>query len=205
MSARGPRYKAMQAGLVRYIANSPCKLGHLGERITRTGTCVECRSITAKKRYHANPEKTKMITAAKYRKNAEKLKQKRKEAYKLNAEKERAIAKVRSAEWRKNNPDHEGNKLAKKKYAKSSKGKARASKNSVIRRTGIKQATPLWVDMADIADVYLEAAYMQMQVDHIVPLRNPLVCGLHVWDNLQLMDAVANNRKGNRYWPDMPA
>lgn len=114
-------------------------------------------------------------------------------------------ARLKQIEWRKANPNHVGNKLAKRKYKLSARGRATDSKHRVARRTGIKLATPNWADLKDIADVYMEAAYMQMQVDHIVPLKSKLVCGLHVWDNLQLMDATKNNQKNNRHWPDMPA
>ena len=41
-------------------------------------------------------------------------------------------------------------------------------------------------------------------VDHIVPLQSPLVCGLHVHDNLRVILAVDNASKANRHWPDMP-
>jgi 5-methylcytosine-specific restriction endonuclease McrA len=43
------------------------------------------------------------------------------------------------------------------------------------------------------------------EVDHIVPLKSPLVCGLHVEHNLQVIPATQNRRKHNRVWPDMPA
>ena len=110
---------------------------------------------------------------------------------------ERRVLNGRKPE--KSNPE------VKRRYKQTAKGKASLSKYEVARRTGLKQATPIWVDMVAIADVYMEASYMQMEVDHIVPLRNSLVCGLHTWDNLQLMKPVENNRKGNRHWPDMPA
>lgn len=44
---------------------------------------------------------------------------------------------------------------------------------------------------------------IQHQVDHIVPLRHPLVCGLHCEANLQVIPALDNQRKSNRIWPNM--
>jgi hypothetical protein len=50
---------------------------------------------------------------------------------------------------------------------------------------------------------YADAAGRGVDVDHLVPLRSPVVCGLHCEANLQLLSSVENIRKGNRYWPDM--
>lgn len=72
------------------------------------------------------------------------------------------------------------------------------------RRASKLQAVPKWADSEIIKDMYTEASYMQMEVDHIVPLISPLVCGLHVEHNLQLLTPLANATKGNRSWPDMP-
>jgi hypothetical protein len=114
-------------------------------------------------------------------------------------------AKLYQREWRKNNPNRLETRLCKQRYKKSLKGKISDSKHRVARRTGIKQATPIWADLHAIGEAYLEAAYMGLDVDHIIPLRNKLVCGLHTWDNLQLLDPIKNNQKGNRHWPNMPA
>lgn len=209
MSARGTRYLAKLHGGKYYVSTNPCKRGHLAKRITATGTCTECRKIKERERYHKDIEAARAKALRYSMKNrkllAEKVKIARANETPEKRKKRLEIAKHKQREWRLNNPNHVGIKIAKRKYSLSPKGKATSSKNSAIRRTGIKQATPSWADLNAIGDVYMEAFYMQMQVDHIVPLKNPLVCGLHVWDNMQLLTPSENNRKGNRHWPDMPA
>lgn len=72
------------------------------------------------------------------------------------------------------------------------------------RRAEKTQATPLWADREIINDFYAEATHFGLEVDHIVPLRSPLVCGLHWEGNMQLLTSEENLRKKNLRWPDMP-
>lgn len=72
------------------------------------------------------------------------------------------------------------------------------------RRLCKRQACPSWVNKDDLLDIYKEAYYFGLEVDHIVPIISDLVCGLHVPSNLQLLTKSENARKGNRHWPDMP-
>lgn len=64
--------------------------------------------------------------------------------------------------------------------------------------------TPKWANLDAIAAIYAEARRMttesgvQFQVDHFIPIRHPLVCGLHVEDNLNILTASENRSKGNR-------
>lgn len=73
----------------------------------------------------------------------------------------------------------------------------------------IYAAQPVWLDREGLVFVYTQRAIWKAMgydavVDHIVPLSHPLVCGLHVPWNLQLLSDADNANKSNRYWPDMP-
>lgn len=79
-----------------------------------------------------------------------------------------------------------------------------------LRQAMRKQAVPKWADLDAMKALYklakeLEAATgVKHHVDHIVPMKSPLVCGLHWEGNLQILPYAENIRKGNRVWPDMP-
>ena len=68
------------------------------------------------------------------------------------------------------------------------------------------KATPKWFDQErlQIEALYKKARELNLEVDHVVPIRSKKVCGLHTWANLQLLDKTLNSRKSNRHWPDMP-
>jgi hypothetical protein len=114
-------------------------------------------------------------------------------------------ARIRHAERMANDPTYRDSKAANSlRWIKNNPAKALAN---VVRRDARKiMATPAWADRAQIQAFYdVSAAYraagIACEVDHIVPLRSPLVCGLHVPTNLQLVDSRFNKSKGNRQWP----
>ena len=53
--------------------------------------------------------------------------------------------------------------------------------------------------MKEIRIIYQHARSVGLTVDHIVPLKHPLVCGLHVPWNLQLLSHEENSRKTNKF------
>ena len=80
--------------------------------------------------------------------------------------------------------------------------------NQATRDARKLQATPPWLtddQRAAIRATYDEAIRLTEEtgipheVDHIAPLRNPLVCGLHVPWNLQVLTKDENNTKNNRF------
>lgn len=98
-------------------------------------------------------------------------------------------------------------KAAFRRYRQANKPKIAA--NTARHRAAKKQATPSWANQSYIA-LFYEMARLEsdrlgqsVHVDHIVPLQNPLVCGLHCEHNMQLLTESANKAKGNRVWPDM--
>ena len=72
---------------------------------------------------------------------------------------------------------------------------------TAARRARIMQATPPWADFDAIKAIYLEAGKQGKQVDHIIPLTHPLVCGLHVQANMQLLTRSENAKKRNKFTP----
>lgn len=78
------------------------------------------------------------------------------------------------------------------------------------RRNAAKlNATPRWASFGEMRAIYARAAELRRQgqdvhVDHIVPLKSALVCGLHCEANLQVIHAKANHAKLNKFWPDIP-
>jgi 5-methylcytosine-specific restriction endonuclease McrA len=74
------------------------------------------------------------------------------------------------------------------------------------RRQLIKKATIMSPEKERLTKLlYLEAQRLTLEtgieyvVDHIVPLKHRLVCGLHAYANLQCITAEQNRLKGNTF------
>jgi hypothetical protein len=68
-----------------------------------------------------------------------------------------------------------------------------------------RKAVPLWANMGRIEALYSLAAMLtsntgeKWHVDHIIPLKNNFVCGLHVYGNLRVVPAKVNLQKSNKF------
>ena len=134
------------------------------------------------------------------KKNINEHKKRCKEYYK----KEKEVIKAKVAKWRENNYEYaiKMSRVRGKKWRLDNPGKhcARQSK----RRAWKLKATPTWADLEKIKLVYEKAQEFsklmgkQFHVDHVYPLKGKNVCGLHVWENLQLLEAELNLKKSNR-------
>ena len=109
-------------------------------------------------------------------------------------------------------PDFRANRSAyASQYEKSNRYlpefKAKKCSREAKRRSYKLQATPAWLSqkqLSEIDEFYwlaqdLKAVSGQVyHVDHIVPLKGKLVCGLHVPWNLQILPSEINLSKSNK-------
>lgn len=222
--------EARNAGVTRYFTGVPCHRGHLAERtVASRGNCMEClkentykcrgTESTAGKRIRAR----KLISAAKESgsltfstnepcsnghlsprwlssrgcvecSKLQMVRHKRTDTYKQYTERYRTVNK-------------ESIRRRIRVWSKSTgKGRTYAAQY----RAGKLKATPVWFDQARVDEIYARAVRIgkclgiNLHVDHIVPLRSKLVCGLHWGSNLQILSGRLNQKKSNRFWPDMP-
>lgn len=170
------RKKALENRLIKYFTGKPCKSGHISERFTNGG-CIECRRsakyLEARARYNRKPE------------TIEKTKQDMRTHRLLN-----------------NDTINERRRVLHAVNQKRDAGRINAAVSK--RRAAKLNATPKWLSETQLAEIqkFYEIAQWYdepRQVDHIVPLLHPLVCGLHVPWNLQILTAEANMAKSNTF------
>jgi hypothetical protein len=128
--------------------------------------------------------------------NAETIAERKRAAYLSDIDRQRESRK----EWQRNNPEKVAARNA--RWKKANPDKVLAS--TIKRLSHIQRATPSWANEFFIAEAYHLAKVREKvlggkwHVDHVIPLRGKTVCGLHVENNLQVIPATMNLRKGNR-------
>lgn len=194
------RQTAKAQGKSKYFTGKPCKHRHVAERYVFNWTCVVChaaRQLDVQRNWRAKrPEKSAEYVAKYAAKRAQQQKQ-----YRLKS-REKILTTARR--WRQSNTDK----------CNAFSRKWRAENREHVRRLHAKRRvdelarTPVWLTADDwwlineiyhLADLRTKATGVDWHVDHIVPLRGKVVSGLHVPANLQVILAIDNVRKGNRY------
>ena len=183
------RAEAKATGVKHYYTGEPCKHGHIAPRKTK-GNCVICLQLEweeAKEKradYFANYNKS------------EKGQSNKRKYYEANKEQVMARAKARPAEEKRRH---------KKKYHEENPEQRKATTS--FRRRRFRSATPKWLTKEQkdaIKQLYItaqrltEATGERYVVDHIVPLINDEVCGLHVPWNLRVITQDENLAKSNK-------
>jgi hypothetical protein len=186
----------------------------------------EKRAVQRIARRLADPEKYKAVYKAEYEKDPARAvarqrafkERKRNSPEAVAARAQRAVAreakkevtrikqKERVTQWRELNREKFREIL--RAWKKDNRGKVNADKAKYYAAK--IQAIPKWADLKAIAEIYKDCQFVsyvtgdQYHVDHIVPLRSPLVCGLHCEANLRVLPGLENSLKSNLHWPDMP-
>jgi 5-methylcytosine-specific restriction endonuclease McrA len=179
------RGEAKTTGAKYYFTGNPCVHGHVALRKTK-GVCVECmrKEWTDRNAKQALLPKSEAAKAAGRR------------YYEKNRETVIARALQRSPQEQAAN---------KRRYKERNIERTRA--NVSVYRRRHRDATPPWITLKEkrqIRDLYLEARNLTRQhgelyvVDHIVPLRSDIVCGLNVPWNLQILTQKDNLSKSNK-------
>lgn len=170
-----------------YYTNTPCRNGHVAERYASSGRCSIC--IAEKnRRDHANKRKYQRQWRTKNREYQRRWRAKNPEYYRQYYAKNPERIAEHQRKWRQANPHLVNAQRAKRRAAKL-------------------QATPAWADHEAIDAKYEIAKKAEEllgephQVDHWIPLQGELVCGLHVAENLRVIPAEDNLRKGNTHFP----
>lgn len=172
------RAAALEKGLTRYFTGRPCKHGHVAERSAKSGECITCSLARQAKERINNPEKAREKDKRFYAKH-----------------REASIARAR--EYREKYPEL----MAERSKRWRERNKHKKAATQMARHARKIQATPPWLNAAHrewFDCIYQAAKESGVHVDHIVPLNNKAVCGLHVPWNLQLMTQSANSKKSNK-------
>lgn len=179
------RKEAKQTGATHYFTGEPCIRGHVALRKLK-GSCVECM----KEDWAIDNEKRK----SKPKSEASKA------AGKRYYEKNRAVVIARSV----SRPAEEKRRL-RAEYKDRNVDVVRA--DTSIRKRRHREATPKWItakEKQQMRDLYVQARNLSQitgeryVVDHIVPLRSDVVCGLHVPWNLRVITQDENLKKSNK-------
>lgn len=179
------RTEAKAQGATHYFTGKPCARGHIALRKTK-GACVECMKEdwaidNAKRAQKPKSEAAKAAAKRYYEKNREAV-----------------IARAAAR-------PHTEVRGYKEKYKERNPELYKALTS--VRKRRHRNATPPWITAEQkllIRQMYLEAQRLtkltgvRYVVDHIVPLINPEVCGLHVPWNLQIMTQEENLQKSNK-------
>lgn len=156
--------------------------------------------MSAYRERHA--EEVKARAALDYLKHADAYKERAKKRYAAN----RDEIKRNTAAYQRENKAKKSDWERKYRSANLPAGCVRTAE----RKARKLLATPAWVDFEAVKAFYELARRLTTDtgiphhVDHIVPLKSKLVCGLHCEANLQAIPGAENMSKCNRSWPDMP-
>lgn len=124
--------------------------------------------------------------------------------------------RINSRNWRKSNKNKHNSYQRKYRVMDLSKIKKMLEDKEEVyfttayrKKKRIIDATPRWADHAGIRRMFEECIRLSDQmgldfeVDHVIPIRNRKVCGLHIPENLQVVSHSLNTIKANKFNADV--
>jgi len=168
----------------------------------RFSYCKKCESGRLRKYYQDNRERRIEAIRKYHSEHREISALKRKEWRQNNLEKSRASARLHYVK----NKTTYISRATKRDKDHPIERNARYLARCAAKRT----SKPLWANNFFIMEAYRLRKLREKicggkwHVDHIVPLKSPIVCGLHWEGNLQVIPGAENFSKSNKRWPNMP-
>ena len=162
------RKEAKAQGLTRYFTGEPCKHGHVAERMTSSGACHTCLS-SSNRLHDKTPERQQRLKDNGF-----------KAQLKWNRNNREKLRKATS-NWTKAN-----------KEAKAVSVNARRRRCRVNGVDGIEDIKAIYKEAQRLNQ---EAGHIAYHIDHIIPLAKG---GAHHPDNLQILSAEENLKKGDK-------
>jgi hypothetical protein len=176
--------------------------------------CKDCCKVTSNSWYQNNKKEKSNYSSERYKSNPEEYKARIAKWRENNLEKFKSY----QAKWEQNNIDsrreyfaswHQENserRAFNEKFRRKQNPEKFRKWHAAYRARKLK-ATPLW--FGELDDLVMTEAYdlislrevatgFSWNVDHMFPLKGKNVCGLHIWNNVQVIPETVNKSKSNR-------
>lgn len=157
--------------------------------------CKICKTEDRKNYIKKNPTKYKQKRREQYLKHKDSEADSNKKYRRNNAIK----FKVYSVNYKNRHPDRV--KASQEKYRKNnlSKFAAKSAKRRAVQKNSTFEVDSKINRVYAVARMLTKLTGKEYQVDHIVPLKGVNVCGLHAYNNLCVIPAKDNLKKGNKF------
>jgi hypothetical protein len=209
-SLKEMRIEARESGLRIFNEGVPCAKGHLSGRYTSNNNCVDCHLAYLERNKDAYKENGRAYRE----KNRDRLAANQRDYYKDNKDACQAYQRAyyienhdyvleRQRVYSEQNKDRikayfDANKeILRAKYAR--KRVSRANRRVNWGEDHSQETRETELRLYEMAVLLEEKTGVEYNVDHMIPLKGNLVCGLHVASNLQVIPEKLNREKRNKF------